>query len=139
MVMTMTINKIFLMVLALSLLLGVGSGYLLANKSSKVGEVTVPDSAATTSQYKNPQSDNKTFRDFAGGTIQKRPISKNKSDQYAEGSHILIRESATPVALTSSVVDLSEYEGKKVKVFGETQKAIKEGWLMDVGKVEVEN
>ena len=25
---------------------------------------------------------------------------------------------------------------KKVKVYGETQKAIKEGWLMDVGKVE---
>jgi len=40
--------------------------------------------------------------------------------------------------LTSSVVDLSQYEGKKVKVLGETQKAIKEGWLMDVGKVEVQ-
>ena len=26
--------------------------------------------------------------------------------------------------------------GKKVKVYGETQKAIKEGWLMDVGRVE---
>ena len=40
------------------------------------------------------------------------------------------------MALTSSVVDLTKYEGKKVKVFGETQKALKEGWLMDVGKVE---
>ncbi len=49
---------------------------------------------------------------------------------------MLVRDGAVPVALTSSVVDLSQYEGKKVKVYGETQKAIKEGWLMDVGKVE---
>ncbi|KKS13460.1 MAG: hypothetical protein UU67_C0024G0017 [Candidatus Daviesbacteria bacterium GW2011_GWB1_41_5] len=65
----------------------------------------------------------------------KRPESKDPSE-YVEGTHILVRDGAVPVALTSSVVDLSEYEGKKVKVFGETQKAIKEGWLMDVGKVE---
>jgi len=59
-----------------------------------------------------------------------------KSGEYSEGTHTLIREGAVPVALTSSVVDLSIYEGKKVKVFGETQKALKEGWLMDIGKVE---
>ena len=48
----------------------------------------------------------------------------------------MVREDAVPVALTSSVVDLSKYEGKKIKVHGETQKALKEGWLMDVGKVD---
>jgi len=83
----------------------------------------------------NAAQDNRTFRDFAEGMIEERPESKDPSE-YVEGTHILVRDGAVPVALTSSVVDLSEYEGKKVKVFGETQKAIKEGWLMDVGKVE---
>jgi len=39
--------------------------------------------------------------------------------------------------LTSSVLDLDEYVGKKVKVFGETFGSSQVGWLMDVGKVEV--
>ena len=78
-------------------------------------------------------STNKTFKDVAEGTLQKGGID-------GEGTHKLIRPGgdSQTVYLTSSVVDLSQYEGKKVKVFGETQKALKEGWLMDVGKVEVE-
>ena len=76
-----------------------------------------------------------TFRDFAEGVVKARPQPIDPSE-YVEGTHILKREGEVPVALTSSVVDLSRYEGKKVKVFGETQKALKEGWLMDVGRVE---
>jgi hypothetical protein len=40
--------------------------------------------------------------------------------------------------MTSSVVDLSLVLDKKVKVWGETQAAQKAGWLMDVGRVEVQ-
>jgi hypothetical protein len=41
------------------------------------------------------------------------------------------------VYLTSSLVDLSQFVKRKIKVWGETQKAKVAGWLMDVGKVEV--
>jgi hypothetical protein len=126
-----SLNKIFVGILVSSVGLGILAGWLLVGSGKKT--------AAGLPVIKNPPTasqDTRTFRDFAEGTIQKRPAPKNP-DEYVEGTHFLIREGAVPVALTSSVVDLSQYEGKKVEVFGETQKAIKEGWLMDVGKVEI--
>lgn len=127
------LGKAFFVVIGLSLVLGAGTGYMLANKSTAApssGKAPVSNQAVQTAQQ-----DTKTFRDFAEGTIKLKPPPKNP-EEYVEGTHYLERVGATPVALTSSVVDLSKYEGKKVKVFGETQKALKEGWLMDVGKVE---
>jgi len=112
-----------------SVLLGVVTGYILSSKGRSVSPVDTsktPDTA---------QQDTKTFRDFAEGILVAKEQPKDPTE-YTEGTHLLKREGAVPVALTSSVVDLSKYEGEKVKVFGETQKAIKEGWLMDVGKVE---
>lgn len=126
------LNKIFLGVVISSLVLGVAAGYLLSSSTPK----PTTNTSTSTDQPKTAQQDNRTFRDFAEGTVQKRSQPKNKTE-YIEGTHILTREGSVSVALTSSVIDLSEYEGKKVKVYGETQKAIKEGWLMDVGKVEV--
>lgn len=126
-------NKIFLGVLVISTLLGITIGLILASKKS-----SQLNSTLNTEKPKTAAQDTKTFRDFAEGTIQKRPQPKDEAE-YIEGTHLLIREQAVPVALTSSVVDLSQYEGKKVKIYGETQKAVKEGWLMDVGKVEVKN
>lgn len=41
------------------------------------------------------------------------------------------------VYLNSTVLDLSQFVGKKVKVWGETQKAQKAGWLMDAGRVQM--
>jgi len=76
-----------------------------------------------------------TFRDEAEGTVEKN----DDLDKYAQGTHKLLRpggESQTAY-LTSSVLDLDEYVGKKVKVFGETFGSSQVGWLMDVGKVEV--
>lgn len=75
-----------------------------------------------------------TFKDEAEGTVEKN----EDLDRYAQGTHKLIRpggESQTAY-LTSSVLDLDEYVGKKVKVFGETFGSNQVGWLMDVGKVE---
>lgn len=120
-------------VIAFGIIIGIFSGYNMAgNKSGS----TNPLSAITGTQAaKSAEADTKTFKDFAQGTIKAKPKPKDPT-QYTEGTHVLQRDGAYPVALTSSVVDLSEYEGKKVKVFGETQKALKEGWLMDVGKVE---
>lgn len=129
-----SVNKIFLAVLVASVVLGIAAGYLLvgSNKST----IQTATSSGNGNTAKVASQDTQTFRDFAEGTIQKRTAPKNPNE-YVEGTHLLIRDGAVPVALTSSVVDLSQYEGKKVMVRGETQKAIKEGWLMDVGKVEV--
>jgi hypothetical protein len=125
--------KIFIGILAASLVLGIGTGFFLASTSSKsTGIISGTKDNPGTPQV--AQQDTRTFRDFAQGKISKKPESKD--GDYSEGTHLLIRQGQAPVALTSSVVDLSEYEGKTVKVSGETQKAIKEGWLMDVGKVE---
>ena len=113
-----------------ALILGTLTGYILSTKNSgsKVSSL-LPEKAESAEQ------DTRTFKDFAEGVIKARPQPTDPGE-YVEGTHMLIRENAVPVALTSSVVDLSQYEGKKIKVFGETQKALKEGWLMDVGKVE---
>jgi hypothetical protein len=76
--------------------------------------------------------DEKTFRDEVEGVLIKGGIS-------GEGSHTLLREGGVSqnVYLTSSVVDLDQFENMKVKVWGETFKGQKAGWLMDVGRLEV--
>jgi hypothetical protein len=130
---TMNLNKIFIGVLVASILLGVTTGVLMA-KSSSSSKLSSAGTN-TTEKAKTAKQDRSTFKDFAEGTVQKRAEPKN-ADEYVEGTHLLIREGALPVAMTSSVEDLTLYEGKKVKVYGQTQKALKEGWLMDVGLVE---
>ncbi|MDP3758452.1 MAG: hypothetical protein Q8Q86_01935 [Candidatus Daviesbacteria bacterium] len=112
-----------------ALVLGTLTGYILSTKNNGSSVSSLVAGSA-----KNAQTDTRTFNDFAEGTLKVKP--QPSSGEYSEGTHLLARDGAVPVALTSSVVDLSLYEGKKVKVFGETQKAFKEGWLMDVGKVE---
>lgn len=120
--------RLLLGVVIASVVLGALTGYILSTKGGSSPISSLP--ANTTA--KNPQQDTRTFKDFAEGVMKIKP----EASGYSEGTHLLQRDNAVPVALTSSVVDLSQYEGKKVKVFGETQKALKEGWLMDVGRVE---
>jgi len=56
-----------------------------------------------------------------------------------EGTHHLVRDGGPTktVYLTSSVIDLQSFVGKKVQVWGETLASKKAGWLMDVAKIEV--
>jgi|SRR3989338_1003405 len=122
-------KKLLLTIVGISVLLGTITGFIISQKGGGANLA-----GANLLPAKNPAADSRTFKDFAEGVIKAKP--QLKSGEYSEGTHTLIREGAVPVALTSSVVDLSIYEGKKVKVFGETQKALKEGWLMDIGKVE---
>lgn len=77
-------------------------------------------------------TDTKTFRDSAEGVLEKGGIE-------GEGTHHLIREGgpSQTAYLTSSIIDLDQYAGRKVKVWGETFTAQKAGWLMDVGKIEL--
>lgn len=121
--------KLLVAVLVISIIGGVGTGYLMASNG---GGGAIPMINKTP---EHAAEDTKTFRDFAEGKISKKP--ETKGNDTTEGTHLLIRDGATPVALTSSVVDLSQYENKKVKVYGETNKATGAGWFMDVGRVEV--
>lgn len=77
--------------------------------------------------------DASTFKDTATGTII-----ENDGKLTKEGTHILTRGDASQnVYLTSSVIDLSKYVGKKVQIWGETFAGQKAGWLMDVGRIKV--
>jgi len=77
--------------------------------------------------------DKKTFKDSAEGLLREGGID-------GEGNFHLERPGGVSqnVYLTSTTVDLSNYIGKKVKVWGQTFQAEKAGWLMDVGLVEIE-
>lgn len=79
-------------------------------------------------------TDKKTFKDSAEGILKEGGVD-------GEGNFHLERPGGPSqnVYLTSTVVDLSQFVGKKVRVWGETFAAEKAGWLMDVGLVEVLN
>lgn len=115
---------------------GVFSGLVFSSRAKSASQAA--SSALKDDQNLPPEvqkSFNQTFKDQAEGTIE-----KNDQEKYAQGTHKLIRpggESQTAY-LTSSVLDLDKYVGKKVKVFGETFGSSQVGWLMDVGKVETE-
>jgi len=74
----------------------------------------------------------KNFSDTAVGVIEKGNIN-------GEGTHILNREGGPSqrAALTSSVLDLDLFVGRKVEVKGETNVSNKVAWLMDVGAVKI--
>lgn len=110
--------------------LGILTGYYLVTKTKPgyVGSLT--DGAQTGEEIGS--SNEKVFKDNATGILEKGGID-------GEGTHKLIREGGVSqtVYLTSSVIDLDQLIGKKIQVFGETFKAQKAGWLMDVGKVKI--
>lgn len=128
-------------------LLGLGTGYVAAAMGK--GPTVVPLETSTTDaagkktttavvpEVKPGQvfgsKDAGAFKDSVEGVVLPGGIG-------SEGSHHLVRPGGASqnVYLTSSILDLKMFENAKVKVFGETFKAQKAGWLMDVGRVEVE-
>lgn len=129
-IMNMPRQYVVIGVYVLLVALGVGTGYLLSQNAplGSQSSVKVENSAKVAGV-----TDTKTFKDSAVGTIEKGGID-------GEGTHKLIREGgpSQTAYLMSSVVDLDQYVGKKVKVWGQTMQAVKASWLMDVGKVEVQ-
>ena len=132
---TKKLPPVKVLIILLIITAGVGSGYLL---NSKFG--TIPGlksmSEVTESGLKVGDvvgsPDEKTFRDTAEGVIEAGGID-------GEGSHKLLREGgdSQTAYLTSSVVDLDQFVGHKVQVWGETFAAQTAGWLMDIGRVKV--
>ena len=119
------------------LVLGVGTGFLgskafgsstvkMIGSDGKVTSVTAEKGKVYGSQ------DEKTFKDNAEGTLKAGGIE-------GEGAFHLERPGGESqnVYLTSSVIDLSQFVDKKVKVWGETNAGQHAGWLMDVGRLQL--
>lgn len=122
------------LILILVGILGVGTGYFLSkNKSKTILNLGAGGDSSSVGKGTVIGSDDlKTFKDSVEGVLQKGGIGD-------EGQYHLIRPGGESqnVYLTSSALDLSPFVKKKVKVWGQTQKAQRAGWLMDVGRVEV--
>jgi len=117
----------------LIILAGVLTGYLFSrgNSSTKSGVVAEGKDIILTDNEVG-STDTKTFRDTAKGTLE-------IGGSNGEGTHKLIRTggASQTVYLVSSVIDLDQYAGKQVEIWGETLKAKKVGWLMDVGRLKI--
>lgn len=115
-------------------ILGIGTGFVLSQVSNATGKQIIPlGSVDPTLKGKTFGSDDlETFKDSTEGKLEEGGVE-------GEGQYHLVRPGGESqnVYLTSSLVDLSQFVGRKIKVWGQTQKAQTAGWLMDVGRVEV--
>lgn len=115
-------------------LAGIGVGYLLSgvggSKTSSSGSDT--GNSIVTNKNEAGIADESKFSTTADGVLEEGGIG-------GEGTYHLVRGAGPSqyAYLTSSVVDLSVFEGKKVQVWGETISGKKAGWLIDVGKIKV--
>lgn len=114
---------------------GTVTGYLLTGRGGGGVGLSSPSQLAPGTELKGQEfgsKDTGAFPDSAVGILEKGGID-------GEGTHKLVREGgeSQTAYLTSSLVDLDPLVGKKIQVWGETFKAQKAGWLMDVGRVKV--
>jgi hypothetical protein len=113
--------------------LGILTGWFLSGRTSLLGssgKQAAPGAQAGPNEA--GLADEKTFSDTATGTLEAGGIA-------GEGTHHLTRDGGPSqnVYLTSTVIDMDSFVGKKVQVWGQTISARKAGWLMDVGKIKV--
>lgn len=112
-------------------LLGIGTGWLMSGRAGASGSPSAQNVKVTSNEA--GILDEETFEgDTAEGVLEEEGIG-------GEGTHHLVRDGgpSKSVYLTSSVIDLESFVGKKVMVWGQTLSAKKAGWLMDVIKVKV--
>lgn len=129
-------GKSLLVIIIIMVILGLGTGYIVANVTGAAKKGPTSIGGDTGGIIKKGTTvgvdDTKQFPDTAEGNLKEGGID-------GEGEYHLERPGGESqnVYLTSSAIDLSQFVGKKVKVWGETFAAEKAGWLMDVGKLEV--
>lgn len=118
-------------------LVGIISGYLLSGKgvsgiTQNSGQGGIFNNSSASKGTIVGSNDTTTFKDTAEGVLKQGGVD-------GEGAFHLERSGGESqnVYLTSSTLDLSKFINKKVKVWGQTQKAKTAGWLMDVGRLEV--
>ena len=134
-------NKIAIMISAfLVIILGVGTGYFLniqtkGNSNSSGSDKNIQREVASSEIKKGVivgVADESTFKDSDEGTLEQGGID-------GEGSHHLVRPGgdSQTIYITSSIIDLDQFFGHKVKVWGKTVAGQHDGWQMDLCKLEV--
>lgn len=131
-------NKMSVLVVVGFLLLGIGTGFVVSKVAGKPAssvaskEVVGEDGKVSLQKGQIFGADEKAFKDQAEGELLEGGIE-------GEGEYHLKRPGGESqnVYLTSSVIDLSQFVGKKIRVWGQTYEAEKAGWLMDVGRVQI--
>ena len=111
---------------------GAGTGYLLSKSDGRVAGVVSTNKTMVNSELEVGSLDTKTFRDTATVVIE-------KNGTNGVGTHKLVRDGgpSQTIYMVSSVVDLDQFDGKKVEVWGETQSVAKVSWFMDIGRVKI--
>ena len=128
------VDRKMIIMIAVPIVLGVFSGLILYFISTwGTAKIAGQNVEVVSTSTEEGVKDASTFKDTATGNIL-----ENDGKITTEGSYILTRGDASQnVYLTSSVIDLSKYNGKKVQVWGQTFQGQKAGWLMDVGRIKV--
>jgi len=114
--------------------LGIGTGWLLTQQtsgSSSSAIQTAPGVGESSTQA-GSIVDEEICKDVAEGDLETGGFE-------GEGTHHLVRGDSESkwTYLTSTVIDLESFSGKKVEVTGETIAAQNVGWLMDVCMIKV--
>jgi uncharacterized protein (UPF0333 family) len=115
------------------ILAGIITGFFLSGKSGdSASDTNSAGKDLVNTATEVGSTDTTTFRDTARGTLEAGGLN-------GEGTHKLIRDGgpSKTAYLVSSIIDLDTYVGKKVEVWGETLRAQKVGWLMDVGRLKI--
>ncbi len=120
----------FVIVFIVAIVLGRFAAKLTVRNQSDLPNVTYTQESGSANSY--GQKNLKLCPDQAEGTVKPGGID-------GEGTHHLVRKGGKDqyVYLTSSTVDLSLVENKKVAVWGKTYAAKTAGWLMDICYLEV--
>jgi len=134
-------SKLIPILAIVGILLGLGTGFYVAQKKLLLADGSDPKVAGTQALTSSTtvkvgdvfgSADEKTFRDQTEGVLMAGGID-------GEGSHHIERgaNASQWVYVTSSIVDLDLLVGDRVIIWGETNQGKKAGWLMDVGKLKV--
>lgn len=117
---------------------GITTGWIFSGTSASTSSQTESQQSAkqeskmTQSETEAGIADESKFGSTAEGMLVEGGID-------GEGTHHLERAGGATqnVYLTSTVIDLQSFVGKKVTVWGDTISGMDAGWLMDVGKIKV--
>lgn len=134
-----TFPKIGIIIFIIAVLGGIATGQVLSSKTMSSNSVNNVNSNGVVSSSDIQKgkifgsADEKTFKDSAEGVLKEGGVN-------GEGEYHLERPGGESqnVYLFSSVIDLSQFVNKKVKVWGQTNKAKTAGWLMDVGRLQLQ-
>jgi hypothetical protein len=116
----------------LIVLVGVGAGWLFTSKGGGIGGSKTTIVPSKTGAKEAGIMDAKLYPDTVEGTLEQGGIK-------GEGSYHLTRPGgdSQTVYLTSTVLDMGNFVGQKVQIWGKSTSARYAPWLMEVGRIKV--